>query len=58
MCPVFVFFGDNPDFSGHKLIFENNVLKVENTGEFKFMTNVAGDFTINGDVITLQNKQK
>lgn len=54
----FCAFGDNPDFSGHALTFEKNVLKVENTGEFKFLTNAAGDFTLNGDVITLQNGQQ
>ncbi len=31
---------------------------VENTGEFKFLTNAAGDCTTNGDVITLQNGQQ
>ena len=41
----FCVFGENPDFNGHKLTFENNVLMVENTGEFKFLTNAAGDFT-------------
>ena len=54
----FCAFGDNPDFSGHALTFEKNVLKVENTGEFKFLINAAGDFTLNGDVITLQNGQQ
>jgi hypothetical protein len=28
----FCAFGDNPDFSGHTLTFENNVLQVENAG--------------------------
>lgn len=48
-------FGDNPDFSGHKLIFEGNDLEVENTGEFKFLTDAAGTYTTLGNVITLKN---
>ena len=51
-------FGENPDFSGHKLIFKNNDLKIENTGEFKYLTNAAGEYTINGNVITFQDGQQ
>lgn len=51
----FCFFGDNPDFSGHKLTFEGNNLKVENTGEFKFLTDEAGSYTTQDNVITFKN---
>ncbi|MGB5435462.1 MAG: hypothetical protein WBM98_06180, partial [Maribacter sp.] len=50
-------FGDNPDFSGHALTFKKTVLRVENTEEFKFLTNAAGNFTLNSNVITFQNGQ-
>ncbi len=48
-------FGNNPDFSSHKLTFEGNNLKVENTGEFKFFTDAAGIFTVQGNLITFKN---
>jgi len=32
-----------------------NNLEVENTGEFKFLIDVAGAYTKQGDVITLKN---
>ena len=51
-------FGDNPDFSGHKLIFEGNDLKVENTGEFQFLTNATGSYSVEGNIITLTNGQQ
>jgi hypothetical protein len=51
-------FGDNPDFSGHKLIFEGNDLKVENTGEFQFLTNATGSYSVEGSTITLTNGQQ
>ena len=54
----FCAFGNNPDFSGHKLIFEGNNLNVENTGEFKFFTNAAGDFTVQGNLITFKNGEQ
>ncbi|MBT8308283.1 MAG: hypothetical protein KJN85_15195 [Maribacter sp.] len=54
---VFCFcsFGENPDFSGHKLTFEGNNLKVENTGEFDFLADAEGIFSLQGDVITFKN---
>jgi hypothetical protein len=51
-------FGDNPDFSGHKLIFEGNDLEVENTGEFQFLTNATGSYSVEGNTITLTNGQQ
>ncbi len=48
-------FGDNPDFSGHKLIFKDNNLDVENSGKFQFLTNTSGAYTVNGNTITLKN---
>jgi len=51
-------FGNNPDFSGHKLTFDGETLKVQNTGDYKFLTTAAGDFTINGDVITFKDGNK
>ena len=50
--------GDYPDISGYASTFENKVLKVKNTGEFQFLTNAAGDYTLNGNVIILQNGQQ
>jgi len=54
----FCAFGENPDFSGHKITFEGNNLSVENTGEFKFLTNAAGDFTLQGNLITFENGEQ
>lgn len=51
----FCAFGNNPDFSGHKLTFVGNNLKVENTGEFEFFTDAAGIFTVQGNLITFKN---
>ncbi len=48
-------FGNNPDFSGHKLTFVGNNLEVENTGEFKFLIDAAGAYTAQGNVITFKN---
>lgn len=54
----YCYFGDDPDFSGNKLIFEGNNLKVENSGEFNFFTNEAGNYTVQGNVITFNNGQQ
>ena len=51
----FCFFGENPDFSGHSITFTANDLEVENAGEFEFLTNVSGNFTLEGNRITLIN---
>jgi len=51
----FCAFGNDPDFSGHKLTFEGNNLKVENTGQFEFLTDAAGTYTIQGNIITFKN---
>ncbi len=48
-------FGENPDFSGHKITFEGSSLMVENTGEFEFLNNAAGNYTVGGNLITLKN---
>ena len=54
----FCYFGDNPDFSTHKLIVEDNNLEVENSGDFNFFANATGNFTIQGNVITFNNGQE
>ncbi|EAR02418.1 lipocalin family protein [Maribacter sp. HTCC2170] len=51
----FCFFGDNPDFSRHKITFEKNNLNIENTGQFEFLTDAAGTYSIMGNVITFSN---
>lgn len=51
-------FGDNPDFSGHKITFKSGSVNVENSGEFQFLTNATGIYTVNGNVITLKNGQQ
>ncbi|MBT8299665.1 MAG: hypothetical protein KJO52_15145 [Maribacter sp.] len=48
-------FGNNPDFSGHKITFAGNNLKVENTGVFSFLIDAEGIFTLQDDLITLKN---
>ncbi|MGI9552643.1 MAG: lipocalin family protein [Aurantibacter sp.] len=48
-------FGENPDFSGHKITFNGSMLNVENTGEFQFLTDATGSYTVDGNVITLKN---
>ncbi len=54
----FCAFGNDPDFSGHKITFDGNILSVENTGQFNFLTNVAGTYSLQEDVITLKNGQQ
>ena len=54
----FCAFGNNPDFSGHELTFVGNDLEVENTGEFKFLIDAAGAYTIQDNVITLINRSQ
>ncbi len=48
-------FGDNPDFSGHKITFQGSMLNVENSGEFKFLTDASGEYTVDGNLISLKN---
>ena len=48
-------FAENPDFSGHKITFEGSSLDVENEGEFQFLTDAEGSYTVDGNVITLKN---
>ena len=48
-------FGNNPDFSGHKITFVGNNLEIENTGEFKFLIDAAGAYTVQGNMIKLKN---
>ena len=47
-------FGENPDFSTHKITFQGSNLNVENSGENQFLTNAAGSYTVNGNIITLK----
>lgn len=54
----FCYFGDNPDFSGNKLDFEGYILRVENSGDFNFFTNEAGNYTVQGNLITFNNGQQ
>jgi len=48
-------FGVDTDFSGHKITFEGDELTVENSGQFEFLTDAAGKFTVEGNVITFVN---
>ncbi|MFH6602640.1 hypothetical protein ACEZ3G_04070 [Maribacter algicola] len=48
-------FGETPDFSGHKITFEGSSLMVENTGEFEFLNDAAGNYIVDGNLITLKN---
>lgn len=48
-------FGENPDFSTHKITFEGSNLNVENSGENQFLSNAAGSYTVDGNVITLKS---
>ena len=54
----FCLFGDNPDFSGHKITFKDSSVTVENSGQFQFLTNATGTYTENDMVITLGNGQQ
>lgn len=54
----FCWFGENPDFSGHKIMFDGSILKVENSGELEFLTNAVGAYSLQGNVITLINGQQ
>ena len=51
-------FGNNPDFSGHNITFVGETVSVTNTGDFKFLTTAAGDYTLNGNVITFKDGNK
>ena len=51
----FCYFGENPDFSNHKITFESSNLIVENSGDPQFLTNAAGSYTVEGNMITLNN---
>lgn len=48
-------FGDDPDFSGHTLTFDVSNLKVENTGEFDFLSSATGEYSLKGNVITFDS---
>ena len=54
----FCWFEENPDFSGNKIMFDGSILKVENSGELEFLTNAAGAYSLQGNVITLINGQQ
>lgn len=51
-------FGDNPDFSSHKITFNEGNVNVENSGEFQFLIDATGVYTVKGNLITLKNGQK
>ena len=48
-------FGENPDFSGHKITFKGSNLNIENLGEFEFLSDAAGIYTVDGNRITFKN---
>lgn len=48
-------FGEDPDFSTHKITFEGSKLNVENSGEYQFLTNAEGSYTVQGNVITIES---
>jgi len=51
----FCYFGENPDFSTHKITFEGSTLNVENDGDIQFLVNAAGSYTVQGNVITFES---
>ncbi|MBM1105607.1 hypothetical protein JQC67_05575 [Aurantibacter crassamenti] len=51
----FCAFGENPDFSTHEINFKGSVLIVQNSGEFQFLKDTAGSYSVDGNVITLKN---
>ncbi len=51
----FCFFGDDPDFSTHKISFEGSTLVVTNSGEFEFLNTAEGAYQVSGNLITLSN---
>ncbi len=51
----FCAFGPNTDFSVHKITFEGSTLIVNNSGEPQFLSNAAGSYTVEGNLITLSN---
>lgn len=51
----FCFFGENPDFSTHKISFEGSTLAITNSGEYEFLTNAEGSYEVSGNLITLSN---
>jgi len=51
----FCYFGENPDFSNHTINFNGSVLNVENSGDVQFLSNESGDYTVDGNVITLKS---
>lgn len=51
----FCYFGENPDFSTHKITFVGSNLEVENSDVNQFLANAAGSYTVNGNMITLKD---
>ncbi len=51
----FCFFGENPNFEAHKIRFEGSRLEVTNTGEYEFLTDAAGTYSVDGNLITFSN---
>lgn len=48
-------FGADTDFSTHQIEFESWQLLVENSGEYEFLSDASGPFTLNAKVITFRN---
>jgi len=51
-------FGEGYDFSGHKITFKASDLSIENSGEYEFLNNASGSYTVDGNLITLNNGKK
>ncbi|MGB5555761.1 MAG: hypothetical protein WBM83_13980 [Flavobacteriaceae bacterium] len=51
-------FTDNTDFSTNKITFAGSILSVENSGEYQFLSNAAGNYTVDGNLITFKSGQQ
>ncbi|WP_430909620.1 hypothetical protein [Maribacter sp. 2-571] len=54
----FCFFPDDIEFSNHKLAFEGSTLIVTNEGPYQFLIGAGGNYTVNGNLITLSNDEE
>ena len=48
-------FEPNTDFSTHKITFEKSNLTVANSGNLQFLNGASGNYTVDGNLITLKN---
>jgi len=48
-------FGQNPDFSTHKITFDAEEVTIVNSGQYEFLTNAEGAYTVVDDILTLIN---